>query len=240
MATNEKVIKILEAYASTLAKVSLFAGIERTDLTTMLSCLEPKLSIYQKSDFIAIAGEKFESIGILLEGEAVVIKENAAGNRVVMDILKPGDIFGEVVVFVEDPVWPGSVVAQEASKILFIPRQKIIGQCHKMCSRHREIIRNMLKILSEKAVLLNKKVEYLTIKSMRGKIAAYLLEQYRKNGKTTFELPLNRNEMADFLNVSRPSMSREMSRMKDEGIFDFHLTTFRIKNPEALKRMVEQ
>jgi CRP-like cAMP-binding protein len=205
----------------------------------MLGCLEPKLSTYKKNDFITIAGEKFESVGIMLEGEAVVIKENAAGNRVVMDLLKPGDIFGEVVVFAEDAVWPGSVVAQEASKALFIPRQKIIGQCQRMCPWHRMIIRNMLKIVSEKAMLLNKKVEYLTIKSMRGKIAALLLEQYRKTGQTTFVLPLNRNEMADFLNVSRPSMSREMRRMKDEGVIDFHLSSVRIKDIESLKEMVE-
>ncbi len=205
----------------------------------MLSCLEPKLSVYQKNDFITIAGEKFESIGIMIDGEAVVIKENAAGNRVVMDILKPGDIFGEVVVFAENSVWPGSVVAQESSKALFIPRQKIIGQCHKMCPRHREIIRNMLKIVSEKAMMLNKKVEYLTIKSMRGKIGAFLLDQYRKTGITTFDLPLNRNEMADFLNVSRPSMSREMCRMKEEGIIDFHLSSVRILDVAALKRTVE-
>lgn len=232
-------INILESYVSILVKVSLFQGIERTDLTTMLGCLEPKLSTYKKNDFITIAGEKFESVGIMLEGEAVVIKENAAGNRVVMDLLKPGDIFGEVVVFAEDAVWPGSVVAQEASKALFIPRQKIIGQCQRMCPWHRMIIRNMLKIVSEKAMLLNKKVEYLTIKSMRGKIAALLLEQYRKTGQTTFVLPLNRNEMADFLNVSRPSMSREMRRMKDEGVIDFHLSSVRIKDIESLKEMVE-
>lgn len=230
---------MLKSYASTLAKVSLFAGIESADLTTMLGCLEPKLSNYQKNDFITIAGEKFESIGIMLEGEAVVIKENAAGNRVVMDLLKPGGIFGEVAVFAENSVWPGSVVAQEASKALFIPRQKIISQCHKMCPMHQTIIQNMLIIVSEKAVMLNKKVEYLTIKSMRGKIAAYLLEQYQKSGKALFELPMNRHEMADFLNVSRPSMSREMGRMKEEGIIDFHLASVRISNPEALKRMVE-
>jgi CRP-like cAMP-binding protein len=156
-----------------------------------------------------------------------------------MDLLKPGDLFGEVAVFAEDSVWPGSVVAQEASRALFIPRLKIIGQCHQICSRHRTIIRNMLKIVSEKAMKLNKKVEYLTIKSMRGKIAAFLLEQYLKTGKTTFVLPLNRNETADFLNVSRPSMSREMRRMKEEGIIDFHLSSIRVINPEALKRMVE-
>ncbi|NLW46510.1 MAG: Crp/Fnr family transcriptional regulator [Firmicutes bacterium] len=230
---------MLQSYAPTLAKVTLFAGIDSADLTLMLGCLEPKLLSYQKNDFIAVAGEKFKSVGIMVEGEAVVIKENAAGNRVVMDLLKPGDIFGEVVVFAEDSVWPGSVVAQEASKALFIPRQKIIGQCHRICPRHREIIRNMLKIVSEKAMLLNKKVEYLTIKSMRGKISAYFLDQYRKFGQALFELPMNRNEMADFLNVSRPSMSREMGRMKEEGIIDFHLASVRIINLEALKKMVE-
>ncbi len=231
---------IFKEHIPTLTKVSLFKGIEGPDLTLMLGCLEPKLSEYKRNDYIAIAGEKLESIGIILEGEAVVVKENAAGNRVVMDLLKPGDIFGEVVVFAEDSAWPGSVIAQEASKTLFIPRQKIIGQCQRMCPRHREIIRNMLKIVSEKAMLLNKKVEYLSIKSMRGKIAAFLLEQYRRTAATTFVLPLNRNEMADFLNVSRPSMSREMRRMKEEGVIDFHLASVRIREIDALKGMVEQ
>ena len=231
---------IFKEYIPTLTKVSLFKGIEGPDLTLMLGCLEPKLFEYKKNELIAIAGEKLESIGIIVEGEAVVVKENAAGNRVVMDLLRPGDIFGEVVVFAEDSIWPGSVIAQEAGRALFISRLKIIGQCHKMCLWHREIIRNMLKIVSEKAVLLNKKVEYLTIKSMRGKIAAFLMEQYRRTGKTTFVLPLNRNEMADFLSVSRPSMSREMRRMKEEGLIDFHLSSVRLKEVDALKGMVEK
>lgn len=231
-------IKILKS-DGILAKVSLFEGIEAEDLAMMLGCLEPKISAYQKNNFITIAGERFESIGIILEGEAVVIKENAAGNRVVMDILKPGDIFGEVVVFAAESVWPGSVVAQGPSKALFISRQKILGQCQKTCPWHRTLIQNMLRIVSEKAMALNKKVEYLTIKSMRGKIAAFLLEQYRRTGKNTFDLPMNRNEMADFLNVSRPSMSREMCRIKEEGIIDFHLSSIRIKDLKALKEMVE-
>lgn len=235
-----KVRIIFEEYIPTLAKVDLFKGIAGPDLRLMLDCLEPKLFEYKKNDYITIAGEKLESIGIILEGEAVVVKENAAGNRVVMALLKPGDIFGEVVVFTDDAIWPGSVIAQEMCKVIFIPRQKIIGQCHKLCHWHREIIRNMLKILSEKALLLNKKVEYLTIKSMRGKIAAFLLEQFRRTGKTTFVLPLNRNEMADFLNVSRPSMSREMRRMKEEGVIDFHLASVRIKEIDVLKEMVGQ
>lgn len=228
---------MLAAYIGALKNARLFQGVTTPDLLTMLGCLEPKLTAYRKNDFITISGERFESVGIMLEGEAVVIKENVAGNRIVMDILKPGAIFGEEVVYTNDPVWPSSVVAQEVSKVLFVSRQKMLSQCQKVCPWHRTLIQNMLTIVSEKAMLLNKKVEYLTIKSMRGKIATFLLDHYRKTGQTIFTLPLNRNEMAEFLNVSRPSMSREMGRMKEEGIIDFHLSTIRIKDLDALKKL---
>ena len=85
--------------------------------------------------------------------------------------------------------------------------------------------------------MLNKKVEYLTIKSMRGKISTYLLEQYKRTGDKNIILSLNRNELSDFLNVSRPSMSREMCKMRDEGLIDFHLTEFEILDIESLKKM---
>jgi CRP-like cAMP-binding protein len=116
--------------------------------------------------------------------------------------------------------------------------QKILGYCDGKCPWHRQLVLNMLKILSEKALILNKKLEYVSIKSMREKLGTYFLDQYRRNKSLTFMLPLNRNELADFLNVSRPSMSREMSRMKDDGIIDFHMSTVRILDFEALKNMI--
>jgi CRP-like cAMP-binding protein len=92
-----------------------------------------------------------------------------------------------------------------------------------------------MKVISDKSLMLNKKVEYLSIKSIRGKICTYLLEQSEITKGNNIILPLKRNELADFLNVSRPSMSREMCQMRDEGIIDFHLSTFRIKDIDALK-----
>jgi CRP-like cAMP-binding protein len=96
----------------------------------------------------------------------------------------------------------------------------------------------MLGIVSDKALLLNRKVEYLTLKSLREKIAAYLLEQSKKTGTTTFMLPFTRHELADYLNVARPSLSRELGRMKAEGLIDFHGASVKITAVEALKRMV--
>ncbi len=217
----------------------MFDRIDVDDLNVMMGCLKPRICEYKKDEYIAIDGDKFESVGILLTGEAAIIKENVEGNRVVIAILMPGDMFGEMVVFSSNSIWPSTVVAQQDCKVLFLSRKKIIGECEKMCPWHRTLIQNMLKIVSERALMLNKKVEYLTIKSMRGKISMFLLDQYKKTGKATFVLPMNRNDMADFLNVSRPSMSREMSRMKDEGIIDFHMSTIKIKDIQALRSAAE-
>ncbi|MHB8125171.1 MAG: Crp/Fnr family transcriptional regulator [Desulfitobacteriaceae bacterium] len=222
-----------------LSKMNLFQDIGVEELNGMLQCLKPRISEFKKSEYIAIAGENIEGVGIILKGSAMVIKENAAGNRIMVEILNPGDMFGVMAAFSGNHKWPASIHTQEPGTIMYLPPQKIIGNCEKVCEMHKQLIMNLLKVLSNKALILNKKVEYLSIKSMRGKISTFLLDQYKQIGKTTFLLPIKRNEMADFLNVSRPSMSREMSRMKDEGIIDFYRSSIQIINIEALRSMVE-
>lgn len=222
-----------------LSKASLFRDIASDDLNTMFNCLQPKLRKFKKNSYIAVAGDHFESLGILLSGQASLIKENAAGDRLMMAILKPGDIFGEIAVFSGKSVWPATVVAQEPCQVMFLPKQKILGECANLCSWHHTIIENMLKDISDKALTLNKKIEYLSMKSMRGKISSFLLEQYKMHSNLEFLLPMKRSELADFLNVSRPSMSRELCRMRDEGVIDFNRSSIRIKELEMLKDMVE-
>jgi len=224
-----------EDYIHTLKHNKLFAGTDISDLKILLNCLSPGTRQYEKNEYIALAGEKFDSIGIIIKGSAAVVKEDANGNRVIMTLLKPGDMFGEMAAFSSKPVWPASVQVQERCTACFIPAVKIISECSNACYRHTILIQNLLRIISEKALLLNRKVEYLTIKSMRGRICAFLLEQYKRTGETTITLSMNRNELADFLNVSRASMSREMCKMRDEGIIDFHKASFKILDVEALR-----
>lgn len=226
---------MLDVYIDVLKKNRLFEGIGTSDLKSMLNCLNPKIRDYNKNDYIALAGEKFDNIGIIVKGSAAVVKEDVNGNRVIMTLLKAGDMFGEMAAFSSRPVWPANVHVQERCTVYFIQSSKIVGTCSNACLWHTILIQNLLKVISEKALMLNRKVEYLTIKSMRGRISAFLLEQYKKTGEAIITLPMNRNELADFLNVSRSSMSREMCRMRDEGIIDFHLTKVKILNVEALR-----
>ena len=228
-----------QEFFNTLSKTPLFAGIEPKDLSALLTCLNPRTRQYKKQETIALEGSSFEGIGCVLSGEVSILKENAAGDRVIMSILPPGSLFGEMAAFTANPAWPATAVASEACAVLFIPTDKLTGACGSACEWHTRLIGNMLRILSEKALALNRKLDYLLMKTMRGKLCAFLLDQCRRAGNATFLLPMNRNELADYLGVSRPSMSRELGRMRDEGLIDFHMATIRLLDQQKMKRMVE-
>jgi len=228
-----------EKWLDIVTKSPLFHNISPSSLSAMLECIRPKVQIYRKNEYIAIEGDGFEGIGILLKGSASVSKENFSGNRVIVTMLEPSNMFGEIAAFSKHRVWPATVVAQDNSTVMFLPPEKIISDCEKLCVSHKTLVNNMLRIVSDRALMLNKKLEYITIKSMRGKICSFLLDEYKKAGTTTFMMPMNRNELADFLNVSRPSLSREMGRMRDEGLIEFHKSSVRLKDVEALKDMIQ-
>src|SRR5690606_35660006 len=86
----------LESYVEVLSKAELFKGFDKEEVILMLKCLEPTVREFHKGNYLAIAGEKFHGLGIMLEGEAAAYKENMAGTRVMMVLLEPGDVFGEI------------------------------------------------------------------------------------------------------------------------------------------------
>ncbi|MDD2497010.1 MAG: Crp/Fnr family transcriptional regulator [Desulfitobacteriaceae bacterium] len=217
----------------------LFQGINADELNIMFGCFKPRTARFRKNDCIAIAGERFNGIGVLLSGEVAVTKENAAGNRMILTVLSSGEIFGEMAAFSKFKVWPATIIAQKESIVLFLSSESIVGECEKRCAWHKRLVLNMLRILSDKALTLNKKLEYLSIKSMRGKISAFLLEQFKKTGQEVFIMPLKRSELADFLNVTRPALSREFCRMRDDGIIEFYRSSVKIKDIEELQNAIE-
>lgn len=222
-----------------LSANALFQGIHSEDIDLLLKCLQASIYKYNKEEYIAKAGEPLHGIGIVLAGEALVTKETAAGQRVIMTRLNPGDMFGEIAAFAGGGRWPAAVFVPNRCSVIFLPPDRIIGECAKLCDRHHSLILNLLRIIASKALMLNRKTEYLVMKSLRSRLSLFLLEQIQKNSSTAIHLPMNRNELADFLNVSRPSLSREMCRMRDEGFIRFDKASVQILNVEELQNMVE-
>jgi len=220
-----------------LLEIGLFKGIEQEELTKILFCSNPSVRQYKKKEIITIEKSDFTGIGVVLEGEAIVTKDTIAGDRIIISRIKKGDIFGEVAAFVDNK-WLETVVAETDCHVLFLSPDRIVGICPHMCTGHRILIQNTLKIVSQKAFTLHKKVELLSLKTIRNKVSTYLLEQYFIKELALFKIPLKRNELAEYLNVPRPSLSRELVNMQDEGLIEFHRNSFKILDFERLKGCV--
>jgi len=242
--TNYKGTAIMHQYlnnailSEALKKCKLFENMTMEELSDMLECLKPKIKKIGKNEIANIQGDDFDGLGVVMSGQAVVVKEDSRGNSSILGILRQGDIFGEMAAFTNSGKWPATIVAQTECIIMYIPAKLVTGVCEKLCKSHQTLNMNMLRILAEKAMILSRKLEYLSVKSIRGRIAKFLLEQKGNSRESTFMLPMNRNELADFLNVARPSLSREMCRMRDEGLIDFHRSSVKIIDVERLKESI--
>jgi CRP/FNR family transcriptional regulator, dissimilatory nitrate respiration regulator len=225
-------------WIDTLKSSLLFRGIGGESLNIMLGCLKPKIRQCKQREIIVTCGQPFQGIGIIAGGKVALTKDTYSGNRIIIGILDVGDIFGEMVAFSGHRVWPVTVIAQEDSCLLFLPPDKITGTCSNICASHSALIINMLQILSDKALMLNKKIEHISAKNIRGKISSYLLDIYRQSDNETITIPMKRHELADYLNVQRPSLSRELGSMRDSGIIEFNGSSITINNLLKLEKSI--
>ena len=218
-----------------LLNTPLFTDIEGEDAFSLLECLQPQVRSFDRGAFIALAGDEIAHIGVVLKGRIEVMKENIVGRPLVVAQLGHGAIFGEVAAFSSQGVWPSSVRALYGTQVLWISARHFSGHCERGCSSHRQLMSNMLRILASKALMLDQKVALLSMKTLRSKIAAILYEQMRQQRSVMFSLPYDRNEMAEQLYVARPSLSRELAAMREEGIIEFLRAEFHILDEERLK-----
>lgn len=228
-----------QEWINTLESCALFSGIDQQSLNIMLNCLKPRVKKFKQREVIVASGQPFQGIGIIAIGKVALTKETSSGNRIIMGILDAGEIFGEMIAFTDNKVWPITVIAQEDGIALFLPPDKITGTCSNVCFSHNKLIMNMLKIISNRAFTLNKKIEYISAKSIRGRISSYLLDMSHKQNNYTLTIPMKRHELADYLNIPRPSLSREMGLMRDDGLIEFKGSTVTIKNIAILIKSIQ-
>lgn len=229
----------MEQYYPVLEKCVLFRTIKETDLGHLLKCLGSQVKNYKEEEYVILSGDEINYVGIIVSGMVEVVKESVAGNKHIIAFLGPSEMFAEGIVCTAKRISPVTVRAKEDSKILFIPYERIIKSCGNSCTFHISLIQNMMVILGEKNARLNRKLELLTLKGMREKLVCFLLNEAQQSGSSMFHIILNRTELADYLNVSRTSMCRELARMKEEGLIDFYGNSFKLMDKEQLSKYLE-
>jgi CRP-like cAMP-binding protein len=214
----------------------------------MLDCVGRDIRRYEKAATVVRAGDRFDGMGIVIAGAVAVQKLKPSGDLITMGVFGPSQVFGENIVFSDRREWIVSVTAVEPSMILFLAADKILGVCAQNCDGHRQLLANLLRALSNRALILSRQIDYLSCRTLRGRVAMFILEHFErakraqgeKAAAMMLELPASRQAMAEYLNVPRPSLSRELAQMKADGLIDYHLNTVRILDLPRLRAAVEE
>jgi len=204
----------------------LFAGIVFSDFEPMLKCLDTRTITYSKNDVILFSGDSVNFVGMILSGGIKIIREDMDGNITILAKLTYGDIFGEAFACAEIFHSPVTVLSIEDSEIVFIGYSKLITSCTSACNFHSKLIKNMLKVLANKNLLLNQQNEILSKRTTRDKLLCFF--DYQRDSAKKFTIPFNREEMANYLCVDRSAMSNELCKMRDEGLITFKRNEFEI------------
>ena len=204
----------------------LWNGIGYTDFESMIRCVEAQRQSFSKGDFIFLSGDAVSHIGFILSGGVKIIKENTDGNISILAKLGVSDLFGEALACAGIDHSPVSVQASEKCEMLFINYRKIITSCPSACVFHSRLIENMLRLIAQKNLLLNQKMDILSKRTTREKLLAFF--DLQRGVAKKFTIPYNREEMAHYLCVDRSAMSNEMCRMRDEGLIRFQKNVFEI------------
>ena len=206
----------------------LFDGIRPEERRPMLECIGYHTAAFQKGETVAFEGEHIRHVGLVLDGCVDMVKEDVWGNKTLLVRLRRDELLGESFACCENNVATVTFTAASDAKILFLPFGRVMRQCTMACGFHHRLIENMVRLLAEKNRSLMAKLEVVSKRTLREKILAYLSQQAEAQNARYFELPLGRVELAEYLCADRSALTRELCRMRDEGLIDFDRKCFRI------------
>ena len=217
-----------------LSRCPLFANIDEADLPGMLACLGARTLTAGKGQFILREGDPATDVGVLLSGQAQIVRTDYFGNRTILLNVLPGDLFAESFACAKAEHMPVSVVAAQACTYMLIDCRRILTTCTQACTFHSRIIHNLLQIVADKNLAMHQRALITSGRTTREKLMTYLLMQAKAAGCTDFSIPFDRQGLADYLGVDRSGLSAELSKLKKEGILDYYKSDFRLMHaPDA-------
>lgn len=216
---------------SVLKRSKLFSGIEEEEIKVMLPCLSAERKKYKKGEYILRSGEFVGLVGLVISGSVDVMKEDYWGNRNIVAAILPGQTFAESYACAGNIPLGVSAQAAQNSDILMMNIRKLLTTCSSSCSFHSRLIRNLVSLLASKNLMMNEKLTYLTQRSTREKLLSYLSAESMRQHNSSFSIPFNRQQLADYLSVDRSAMSNELSKMQKAGILQFNKNHFLLLQP---------
>lgn len=217
-----------------LQQTRLFADFAKGEIPALLRMLRAKEASYSKGSFVLREGARRVPSAIVLSGSVHIIKEDFWGNRAILSEIGPGEMFAETYACMPGEPLAVSAAAAENCSCLFLdfsPLMAAQGSAETGTAERRLLV-NLIGILAGKNLFLTKKMEHLTQRTTRQKLLSYLSDVQRRAGSAAFDIPFDRQELADFLAVDRSAMSAELSKLRREGVLEYRKNHFLLKLPQ--------
>ena len=212
-----------------LTKTALFKDMSIEEITSLLATLDSEIKGYKKGETILETGDINKKIALVIEGIIHITKLDYLGNLSIIAVINPGELFGESYALSPGEKLGVSAVTETDSKILFIDVEKFKDEKISELKSFKMFYTNLMHILANKNIQMSKKLDHLTKRSIREKIISYLSQVSIEAGSNIFEIPLNRQQMADYLCIDRSALSRELMNLKSENQIDYFKQEFKLK-----------
>lgn len=211
-----------------LSKFKIFKDIKQDDFIFLTSCLKFKDKKYNKGQMLYTEGEILEDLGLIISGCLSIEHYDIKGNVNILNVIKKGETFAESYAAQKSIPLSVNIRALEDCHIIFMNIEHLLTACPSNCTFHNQLIKNLFSIIAEKNLHLSDKILHSSPKTIREKVQIYLSSQEKINKSKSFEIPYNRQQLADYLNVDRSALSKELSKMQKEGVINFRKNRFTI------------
>ena len=211
-----------------LTKSTLFSSIAKEDIEKIMDCISPRVLKLKRGEFVFRAGESIHYVYFILSGRLHIVDEDFLGNSSIVETLRTGVLFGEAYVFSSIQTYLVGVAAAENSVILQMDPKKLFETCSNGCECHEQLVKNAVRICSEKIVRLTAKLGHVMHRTLREKLLSYLTKCAQLEGTNSFDIPYSRQELADYLCADRSAVSHELSRMQRLGLIRYRKNHFKL------------
>lgn len=223
----------LSPFYPLLRTTPLMRGLTDEDLAQLLPCLDPRVRQFSKGEILLLAGDSAREAGILLEGRITAAKPSPDGSDVTVACMGPGGVFADVLSGSSQKS-PVTITAETDCTALYLPYERVMSPCRCLHPAHLQLLRNLILTISDKYFALDQRLELLICKSLRERIAIWLLDEAKRAESDTFETSMTRSALAQYLNCDRSALSRELGRMQREGLIECWRGSFKILDKNRL------
>ena len=208
-----------------------FKDIDEEKIERVLSVTKYTVSYYDKGEIIAHEGEECRYLGLIIKGSIELQRIYSSGRYIVLNRLIEGDVFGEALVFANKSEYPATIMTTVDCKVLFIDRNEILN----LCIKETRILENFIGLLSTKVLMLNNRIKSISFKTVKEKVVNFILEESKNQKNEVIKLKVSKEAISASLGIPRPSLSRELINLREEGLIEFDRNTITIINKEDLE-----